>query len=83
MSSSICILVHTQDCPDSHIHLALCYSLICNMLLQLISDHMSWLPTPAQINCTALHSLAKCFVHEVGVVDPDDALVFLEQTLLP
>ena len=32
---------------------------------------------------TAWHSLAKGLVHEVVVVDLDDALVLLEQSLLP
>lgn len=30
-----------------------------------------------------MHSLAERLVHEVSVVDPDDALVLLEQALPP
>lgn len=30
-----------------------------------------------------LHSLAKCLVQEIGVVDLDNTLIFLEQALFP
>lgn len=40
---------------------------------------LTWHLRPAQ---TRLYSLAKGLVHEVSVVDPDDALVLLKQALL-
>lgn len=47
---------------------------------ELISDTFFDLQDPKQ---RVLHSLAKCLVHEVGVVDLDDAFIFLKQALLP